>query len=129
MCQQQLCQCKGAFATAEETSAALPLRPVVLSHSAELGAGLWKAHCYGEESELSFVIHRVRQFEVIEVIFLIDYSAVGMVSSEQAECWRLFPHGLQCHHAFHHAEGEFNISDHFVQHCLKISETCREKDR
>lgn len=40
-------------------------------------------------------------------ILLLDYSPLGMVSSEQAECWRLFPHGLQCDHAFHNAEGEF----------------------
>lgn len=129
LCQQQLRQCKGTFAPAEETSAALPLGPVVLSHSAELGAGLWKTYCYGEESEEFCNSHRstvCSQIWVMTLFFpmylLIDYSPVGMVSPEQAECWRLFPHGLQCDHAFHYAEGEFNITDHFVQTVQKNSQ-------
>lgn len=40
------------------------------------------------------------------VSHVIDHASSGVVSLEQAQCWRLFPHGLQCHHAVPNAQGE-----------------------
>lgn len=37
---------------------------------------------------------------------LLDCSSSGVVSTEQAQCWRLFPHGLQCHNTIPHAQGK-----------------------
>lgn len=128
LCQQQLCQCKGTFAAAEETSTAFPLRPVVLSHSAELGAGFWKAYCHGEESEQSFTFYTIQLVSFIFILFYfsLDYPSVGMVSSKHAERWRLLPYGLQCDHTFHHAKGRchLNLSKLFIEHSEQLAKNC-----
>lgn len=36
---------------------------------------------------------------------VLDCSSSGVVSSEQAQCWRLFPYGLQCHNTIPNAQG------------------------
>lgn len=36
----------------------------------------------------------------------LDNPTFGVVPSKQTECWRLFPHGLQCHHTFSSAKGK-----------------------
>lgn len=38
--------------------------------------------------------------------YVSDHSSSGVVSTEQAQCWRLFPHGLQCHNAIPNAQGK-----------------------
>lgn len=105
---------EGKCATAEK--AALPLWPVVLSDSAELDTGLWKAHCHGKEAQCTFhLIHTSCSFKIMIqwvvtphfteqwtpnsflVSYVLDHPSAGVVSPEQAQCWRLFPYGLQCH--------------------------------
>lgn len=41
-----------------------------------------------------------------QVSCVLDCSSSGVVSSEQAQCWRLFPHGLQCHNTIPNAQGK-----------------------
>lgn len=38
--------------------------------------------------------------------YVSDHSSSGVVSTEQAQCWRLFPHGLQCHNTIPNAQGK-----------------------
>lgn len=45
------------------------------------------------------------------VSYVLDHPSSGVVSPEQAQCWRLFPHGLQCHNAIPNAQGK---SEHSV---------------
>lgn len=40
------------------------------------------------------------------VSYVLDHPSSGMVSPEQAQRWRLFPHGLQCHNTIPNAQGK-----------------------
>lgn len=58
-----------------------------------------------------------------------DNPSSGVVSSEQAQCWRLFPYGLQCHNTISYAKSKcyYYIYANFIelkiwlnkQHCYK----------
>lgn len=37
------------------------------------------------------------------VSYVLDHPSSGVVSPEHAQRWRLFPHGLQCHHTIPNA--------------------------
>lgn len=39
-------------------------------------------------------------------MYVIDHPSSGVVSTKQAQRWRLLPHGLQCHHTVFNAQGK-----------------------
>lgn len=75
---------------------------MVLSDSTELDFGLWKAYCNGKEAQAMMINDKMvgyTQFHETTntnsyMLYILAHPSSGVVSPEQAQCWRLFPHGL-----------------------------------